>query len=485
MNVIVIVADTWRFDYLGCYGNEWIKTPNIDQLAAESTVFENAYAEGCPTVPTRRALLTGRYTLPYRGWGPLLPEDKTLGDILWSKSVWTALVTDTGPMHMPGYGYERGFDFTQYFRGQQFDYFYRNDPCTLDPAKFHKPAFDPKQPDQELPASQHAYHELMDYLPLRQKWQGEEDQYAAKVCGAAMDWLEKVDRERPFLLWLDCFDPHEPWDPPSVWDPKLKCPYDPDYEGMEIINPVPTVVDGYLTDQETHHIRMLYAEKVTMVDRWLGKVLNRLKELDVYEDSLILFLSDHGQPLGNNEHGHGIIRKCRPWPYEELSHIPFIVRYPGADPKRISSFVQTVDVAPTILDFLNISDGGELMQGHSLLPMIRGETDKVRDFAISGYFNFSWSLITDDWSYINWIDNKDVTDPVKTMSMYGFTQVEENMDVWTCTPGSIGETPDLNELYNRRTDPFQLNNLLGKEPEVEREMHEALMTFMQGLRAEK
>jgi hypothetical protein len=120
-------------------------------------------------------------------------------------------------MHMPGYGYERGFDFTRYFRGQQFDFFYRNDPCDLDPDRFHKPAFDPRQPDQELPASLHARHELTDYLPLRQKWQGEEDQYAAKVCRAAMDWLEDVDRERPFLLWLDCFDPHEPWDPPSVW----------------------------------------------------------------------------------------------------------------------------------------------------------------------------------------------------------------------------------------------------------------------------
>ena len=99
MNVIVIVADTWGFDYLGCYGNTWIATPNIDQLARDSIVFENAYAEGCPTVPTRRALLTGRYTLPFRGWGPLLPEDRTLADILWAKSIRTALITDTSPMH--------------------------------------------------------------------------------------------------------------------------------------------------------------------------------------------------------------------------------------------------------------------------------------------------------------------------------------------------------------------------------------------------
>ena len=483
MNVIVIVADTWRFDYLGCYGNDWIRTPNIDRLATESTVFENAYAEGCPTVPTRRALLTGRYTLPYRGWGPLLSEDKTLADILWSQSVWTALITDTGPMHMPGYGYERGFDFARYFRGQQFDYFYRNDPCDLDPDRFHKPAFDPRQPDQELPASLHARHELTDYLPLRQKWQGEEDQYAAKVCCAAMDWLEDVDRERPFLLWLDCFDPHEPWDPPSVWDADLKCPYDPDYDGIEVINPAPTVADYFLTDREAHHLRMLYAEKVTMVDRWLGKVLDRLKALDLYDDSLILFLSDHGQPLGNHEHGHGIVRKCRPWPYEELAHIPLIVRYPGADHQRISSFVQTVDVAPTILDFLDVADGAESMQGASLLPLIRGDKEKLRDFAIAGYFNFSWSIITDDWSFINWIDTKDMTDPMKQLSMYGFAELEENTSVWTCTPGSVAEIPEVNELYDRRRDPFQLNNLLDKEPEAASEAHEALMKFMLSLRA--
>jgi arylsulfatase A-like enzyme len=388
-------------------------------------------------------------------------------------------------MHMPGYGYERGFDFTRYFRGQQFDHFYRNDPCDIDPERFHKPAYDPKEGGKkvELPASRSSRRELMDYLPQRQKWKCEEDQMAAVVSKAALEWLERLDRERPFFLWLDCFDPHEPWDPPSVWDPKLKCPYDPDYDGMEIINPTPTYADYYLTDREAYHIRMLYAEKVTMVDRWLGKVLDKLRELDLYDHSLIIFLSDHGQPLGNGEHGHGIIRKCRPWPYEELVHIPLMVRCPGADPGRNASFVQTVDVAPTVLDFLGVTDRTDSMQGTSLLPLVRRETEKVRDFAISGYFNFSWSIISEDWSYIHWLGEKELTDPRKVMAMFGFTEIEENQEVWTCTPGSEAETPRTNELYDRRKDPFQLNNLLEENPTAARMMHDRLLGYMLQLRS--
>jgi len=477
-NVVVIVADTWRFDYLGCYGNDWIKTPTIDRLAEESIVFENAYAEGCPTVPTRRALMTGRYTLPFRGWGPLLPEDTTIADILWSQSIRTALITDTSPMHMPGYGYERGFDFTQYFRGQEFDHFYANDPLNIDVDRYHKPAHDPENPESELPASLYARQELFDYLPQRQFWKSDEDQLAARVCKTAIDYLEKVDRKKPFLLWLDSFDPHEPWDPPSVWDPSLKCPYDSDYDGIEIINPVPTFADWYLTDREAHHIRMLYAEKITMVDKWLGKVIDKLKELNLYDDTMIVFISDHGQPLGNGEHGHGIMRKCRPWPYEELVHIPLIIRHPEKMKGRVSSLVQTVDIAPTVMDFLNVTEKTEQMQGKSLLPLMSGEADKVRDFAISGYFNFSWSIITEDWSYINWLDAKDINDPRKIMSMFGFSKVEENKGIWTCTPGSVAETPKGNELYDRRKDPFQLDNLLERHPEMARELFQQMRDFM-------
>jgi arylsulfatase A-like enzyme len=484
MNVIVLMADTWRFDYLGCYGNEWIQTPNIDKFARESVVFENAYAEGCPTIPTRRALFSGRYTLPFRGWGPLAPEDLTIPDILWSESIRTALITDTAPMHMPKYGYERGFDFVQHFRGQEFDMFYQKDPCALDIEDYHVPVFKPGSggKKEELPASIFARHELEGFLPQRQFWKSDQDQMAARVCKAAMNYLEQVDKNKPFFLWMDSFDPHEPWDPPSVWNPDIKCPYDPDYKGREIILPVPTFVEGYLSEAEMHHIRMLYAEKITMVDKWLGKVLDKIKAQGLFENSLIIFLSDHGQPLGNGKHGHGIIRKCRPWPYEELTHIPLIVHHPDGHRGRVSSFVETVDVAPTIMDFLNVDNQTDQMQGKSLLPLVRGETDKVRDFAICGYFNFSWSIVTDEWSYVHWLDAKKVSDPMKLMTLFGKGQIEEKTDIWTCTPGSIAETPVEDELYDRQKDPFQLVNLRDQKADIGKALYQQLREYMMSLR---
>ena len=484
-NVIVIIADSWRFDYLGCYGNAWIKTPNIDKFAQDSIIFENAYAEGCPTVPTRKALFTGRYTLPVCGWGPLMNSDVVLADLVWKESIHSALVSDTGVMHFPGYGYERGFDFIHILRGQQWDPFYRNLPCELEIEKYHKPAWDPtSKRRRESYYSLTTRNELLDYLPFRQTWEGEQDQMIARVTKATLDYLEtKYNKNFPLFLWIDSFDPHEPWDPPSVWDPSLDCPYDPKYEGLEVINPVGTYVDGYLTEEETHHIRMLYAEKISMVDRWLGKIIDRLKDMEIYNNSLIFFLSDHGQPLGNGKHGHGIIRKCRPWPYEELSHIPMIVHPPDGVKGRIPAFIETVDLAPTILDFFDIKKGQSHMQGKSLLPLMNGEVAKIKDFAISGYFNFSWSIIQDDYSYIHWLCKKQMDDVQTISSIYGWAELKEDTSVWTCTPGSIPETPKTDELYNRQKDQFQLNNVIDQHPDLTKELHQRLRDFLLQMRA--
>ncbi len=120
-NVIVVMTDTLQYDYLGCYGNNWIQTPNYDRFALQGALFENCYADALPTVPCRRSMLTGRYTLPFVGWGPLRPEDTTISDILWGTGVQTALVFDTAPMRLPKYGFSRGFDYVKFSHGQELD----------------------------------------------------------------------------------------------------------------------------------------------------------------------------------------------------------------------------------------------------------------------------------------------------------------------------------------------------------------------------
>ena len=109
MNVIVIMEDSFRKDHFGCYGNPWIKTPMIDSFAEQSTVFDFAYAEGLPTVPVRSSLFTGRYTLPFRGWQPLVQNDVLLAELLWNRGYTSAFIGDTYHMGKPEMAFSRGF----------------------------------------------------------------------------------------------------------------------------------------------------------------------------------------------------------------------------------------------------------------------------------------------------------------------------------------------------------------------------------------
>ncbi|SKA67458.1 sulfatase [Desulfobaculum bizertense] len=496
-NVVFIMLDTLQFNYLGCYGNETIKTPNIDRFARQSVLFENAYSEGLPTVPVRRALMTGRFTLPYGGWKPLAGDETTVTDILWGRNMQTALVYDTAPMRLPKFGYSRGFDYVDFCPGQELDHTtFENEP--LDPAlkaeDFTSPSMvwdkDGNMIDDD---SKQLLDEIGCFLRQQQHRRTEEDQYCAKVMGRADHWLQKRrDKNRPFFLWIDSFDPHEPWDGPSVWKNE-PCPYDPDYEGNPILLAPWTPVEGRITDRECEHVRALYMEKITMVDKYVGRVLDSLREQGLMDETMVVLMSDHGQPMGKDEHGHGIMRKSRPWPYEELVHVPLMMHIPGVEGgQRVSSFVQNVDVTATIMDVLNLLDtedgvsdhgmntyGAEDFQGISLLPVMQGETKSVRDFAIAGYYGMSWSIITEDYSYVHWLvdeDEKNSADCVEGADK------EMSEEMWTCTAGAQVVVPEHNELYNRRTDPFQLKNIAEEHPEIAEELLQKLKLFIGELR---
>ena len=488
-NVIVVMLDTLQFNYLGCYGNTRVKTLNIDRFATEGVVFENAYTEGLPTVPCRRAMLTGRYTLPVKGWSQLDVSDTTIADLCWGQPIDSYLIHDSGPFRLPKFGYSRGFDKVFFLHGHETDHqYYAQDELGggLKAEDYYEDHVMEKA-DEIL--GENVMRPLMNqvecHLKERQYWKSDGDQHAAQIMKEAVRNLERVDRNKSFFMWIDCFDPHEPWDAPSVYDPDLKCPYDPDYEGKDMFLPIQGHVDGLYTDRELEHIRALYAEKVTMVDKWFGHLMNNIRTLGMEDDTLVILVSDHGSPMGKGEHGHGIMRKCRPWPYEELVHVPLIMHVPGIEGgKRIKSFVQNVDVTATIMDALGelgtpqkASDFGfptydtSEMQGISLLPVMRGETDTVRDCAIAGYYGMSWSLITEDYSYVHWLVSEDVKDSVDCIAGSG-TEMKEEM--WTCTAGAKVQVPDHDELYDRKADPFQLNNIADQNPDKAREMLQQL-----------
>ena len=512
-NVIFIMLDTLQFNYLGCYGNAQVKTPHLDRFARQGFLFENAYSEGLPTIPVRRALMTGRYTLPYGGWKPLTTDDTTVTDLLWCRPVQTALVYDTPPMRLPKYGYSRGFDYVRFCGGHELDHETFSE-IPLDPAMkpedYLGPSMLTKKPNGEYDeVAQALLREVGCYLRQRQDWVDDGDSFIAVVAEEADSWLrEKRDKKRPFLLWVDSFDPHEPWDSPSVWD-KTPCPYDPDYDSNPIILAPWSEVEGVMTDRECEHIRALYAEKVTNTDKWIGRLFASLREQGLWDNTMIVVTSDHGQPMGKGEHGHGIMRKCRPWPYEELVHIPLLIHVPGLEGgKRITTFVQNIDITATIVDALGylgdhaLSHAGhegvrtfalEDIHGKSLLPVMRGETDTVRDFAISGYYGMSWSIITDEYSYIHWLKTDVDTAHMRTVfydnsgkgggnAGQRSAQVEMKEEMWTCVAGAEVTVPEKDELYCRKTDPAQLNNLIASKPDVAEAMLKKLKLYIGELR---
>ncbi len=521
-NAIVVMFDSLQFNYLRCYGNEWIKTPNMDRLAREGVLFENSYTEGVPTVPCRRAMHTGRYTLPVSGWVPLKAEDTTIADLCWGRPIDTALVFDCPNYRLPKFGYSRGFDKVWFSRGLEGDNFYENDPLYhLNISDF----IEAKSAEAYgrivgEPARKGCESGLQPFLSQRQYWKSKEDHMVARTMDKAIEYLEQADRNKQFFLWVDSFDPHEPWHPPSVTEGR-PCPYDPDYQGKPETYPYQGMVDGVYTEEQLHHIRMLYAETVTLCDEYLGKLMDAMRRLGLEENTLIMMVSDHGEPFGNGEHGHGLLTKVRPWPYEELVHTPLLMRVPGVRPgRRIKSFVQSVDVAPTVCDWLGIGIHPN-MQGKSLLPLARGEKDKLRDFAIAGYYGYSWSIITEDWSYIHWIQPGEKNSNKMAASFYNETvddahlravggkgymdewaagfaaatgcQANEDkvkvlssldgQDQWTCSPNSLADVPDTDELYDRKKDPFQLNNVIGKHQDVAEQMLKKLKLHMEDLSA--
>ena len=322
-NIIFITVDTTRADRMGFLGSKRGLTPNLDAVARQGVVFEQAYSQAPLTPVSHATIFTGTY-----------PQFHTVTDFGHPLPALLPFV----PEILKKSGYQTGA-----FVGS----------LILDPKASMAPGF-----DRGFDVFEAGFH------PKHRPDEGRYDtveRRAGDVVQRATTWLSK-NHPSPFFLWVHLYDPHAPYDPPKPYDARFKDPYD---------------------------------GEIAYADASLGKLFAYLKQHGLYERSVIVLMSDHGESLGaHGEAMHGIFL------YDETIHVPLLFKLPDSllAGRRVSSRVRLIDVAPTLLSMLSLPLP-PTFQGQSLVPLMKatskGSTSDLPAYAETDYPHraFGWSAL--------------------------------------------------------------------------------------------
>ena len=447
-NIIWICPDQQRFDTIHALGNPYINTPNLDKLAANGVVFENAFCQTTVCTPSRASFLTSRYprTTRCRQNGQKIPSDEVLiTKILTDNGYDCALA---GKLHIApceGRMEERIDDGYREFHWS------------------HGPF--PKWPENEyiqwLKEKGKSWEDVYPFSPEvsaklgpqgitpdgSSVWAGVPTEYHQTTwcTDKAIEFFNKP-HQGPWMISINPFDPHHPFDPPQEfldkYDPALLP--SPLYQEGELRNK-PCFQDkdsesayggtgiSFKNTSDLQHRQVIaaYYAMIELIDYNIGRLLQALKDSGQFDNTMIIFMSDHGEMLGD----HGIFLKG-PYVYEPAIHVPLIISWPKLFLKglRSKALVELIDVAPTILEANRIPIP-ERMQGKSLFDICVGkaEADYHRDFVFTEYYN---SLVThrEPTPYLTMIrDHK-----YKIVVYHGM---------------------DLGEFYDLENDPHEFENL--------------------------
>lgn len=383
-NIIVVVADTLRTAFLGCYGNDWIHTPAIDRFARHSVRFSRAHPECLPTIPTRRTLHSGRRAFPfddYRplpwdnvylpGWQPMSPEEPTIAETLQQAGYHTGFIADVPHYFVPGMNFTRGFQQWEFVRGQAEDRW--NAVAAADPQQIdryrassrdriaaHIVNMRPHLPEEQWPTAR-AFQRAIDFLKDNNRPRSALPEGADSAAGSA----PRGESAPPFYLYVDSFTPHETWEAPLHYYNLYGSPGDRDPICLS------AAYGPFASDYADRlpSIRANYAGLVTMLDTWFGRLLDTVDSLGLRNNTLIFFLSDHGTNFGDN--AEGIMGKPADYMYPGTMDIPLLLRHPaglGAGNVR-HELVYTLDVPATILA-ASAPHVAFPADGQSLLPLL-------------------------------------------------------------------------------------------------------------------
>lgn len=438
MNCIWINVDSFRQDHVHCYRPEGttdptgesmqVQTPSMDRLAEEGTLFTRLRSEALPTVPCRRGNFTGRRVFPfpdeplpkgmyinYPAWRPIPQSDVTVAEHLSEQGYVCGLVVDVYHLMKPSQNFHRGFHSYHWERGQE------NDRWQCQPLP-------PGYMDAYLKPGTHvnAYRNqvLNQYLKNQMYRQNDDEFQAARTFRRAIEWLERNHEHERLYLHIESFDPHEPFEAPQ----QFLDLYDPDWEGPKLIYGNIYRRDE-LTDAEHHHIRARYAAECTMVDHWIGRLLETVDRLGLRDNTLIILVADHGKILGEwNRYGMPPMDTGL-----ELNSVPCILRHPSGENRgvRHTNWVYNTDLTVTMLSLLGV-EPKERTDGEDFWPAVSSNA-AIRDHAVTayGHMHACWQ---EDWLYL--VDTQE---------------------------GSAG-------LYNLAEDPFRQTDVADKYPSVRDEL---------------
>jgi arylsulfatase A-like enzyme len=363
MKAIMVMFDSLNRRMLPPYGCDWVNAPNFKRLAQKTVTFDNCYIGSMPCMPARRELHTGRYNFLHRSWGPMEPFDDSMPEILKNNGVYTHLVSDHYHYWEDGgCTYHTRYSSWEISRGQE------GDPWKGRVGKIKYP--------------ESLNNKLGSKDMVRQDWvnrdhmKDEDLQPQAKTFNMGLEFIKENAHEDNWFLHIETFDPHEPF----FTQKKYKDMYPHQYNHPHFDWPPYMEVREPFNDIE--HVRYEYAALVSMCDKYLGKVLDMMDEFDLWKDTMLIVNTDHGYLLGE----HGCWAKCWAPFYNEVAHTPLFIWNPETNIKGVhrNSLVQTIDLAPTLLDFFGV-EIPEDMQGKPLMNTITDDTP-VRQAGLFGIF---------------------------------------------------------------------------------------------------
>ena len=373
---IVVLLDSLNRHMLGAWGGTEFETPNLDRFAARALRFRKHYVGSLPCMPARHDILCGALDFLWKPWGSIEIWEEAITYALREAGVVTKLVSDHPHLfETGGENYHTEFTAWDYVRGHEGDPWQtRPDPSWAGAPSYGRP--------------------WMPYDDSRGYFRSEEDFPGPKTMAATARWIEEhAPHHERFLLYVDEFDPHEPFDTPEPWASR----YDPDWEGPHLIWPPyhrAAVRKGVLTERQARQVRACYGGKLGMIDAWFGRVLDAIDGQALWDSTAVIVCTDHGHYLGEKD-----IWGKPPVPiYETLGHTPLLIHWPGAAPRDVDALTTNVDLHATLLDLFGASVSHRT-HGRSLVPLLRGEVDCVRDWALAGIWGREVHVVDERCKY--------------------------------------------------------------------------------------